>query len=128
MFVAMYKPRDWPKLASDLDAALDGDGAPILNIVQQDVELNNSIPASTQYAINAVTCVDGPRFANNTDKGAILKHLVEEAKLAVDVAPHFAGLDKEVCHHWQVEPVERFDGPFNHTLANPILVIGNTVR
>ncbi|CAE6498727.1 unnamed protein product, partial [Rhizoctonia solani] len=29
------------------------------------------------------------------------------------------------CHHWPVRAVERFTGPFNHTLKNKIMVIGN---
>jgi hypothetical protein len=28
------------------------------------------------------------------------------------------------CHHWPVRAVERFTGPFNHTLQNKIMVIG----
>lgn len=32
-----------------------------------------------------------------------------------------------MCHHWKSREAERFVGPFNHTtLANDILVIGNT--
>ncbi|RDX45246.1 hypothetical protein OH76DRAFT_1007738 [Lentinus brumalis] len=30
------------------------------------------------------------------------------------------------CPFWPVRAVERYEGPFNKTLANPILVIGNT--
>ncbi|KAG8790262.1 hypothetical protein FRC12_012378 [Ceratobasidium sp. 428] len=29
------------------------------------------------------------------------------------------------CHHWPVRAVERFTGPWNSKLSNPILVIGN---
>lgn len=32
------------------------------------------------------------------------------------------------CHHWPVIPVGRFEGPWNHTLRNPILILGNMVR
>ena len=33
-----------------------------------------------------------------------------------------------ICSLWPERAVERYEGPFNKTLANPILVIGNTVR
>ncbi|CCO32649.1 hypothetical protein BN14_06712 [Rhizoctonia solani AG-1 IB] len=29
------------------------------------------------------------------------------------------------CHRWPVRAVERYTGPWNKTLSNPILVIGN---
>ena len=29
------------------------------------------------------------------------------------------------CHRWPVRAVERFTGPWNHTLKNPIIIIGN---
>jgi hypothetical protein len=29
------------------------------------------------------------------------------------------------CHRWPARNVERYSGPFNNKLANPILVIGN---
>lgn len=32
------------------------------------------------------------------------------------------------CQYWLDRPVERFEGPWNHTLRNPILILGNTVR
>ena len=32
------------------------------------------------------------------------------------------------CSVWQERAVERYHGPFNKTLANRILVVGNTVR
>lgn len=32
------------------------------------------------------------------------------------------------CPFWPTRAVERYEGPFNKTLANPILIIGNTVR
>lgn len=31
------------------------------------------------------------------------------------------------CQYWPVDPPERFEGPWNCTLRNPILVLSNTV-
>jgi hypothetical protein len=36
------------------------------------------------------------------------------------------GSASHYCHKWPVRAVERFHGPWNHTLAWPILIIGNT--
>lgn len=39
----------------------------------------------------------------------------------------FAGLSTgPVCFHWRAEETERYTGPWNSSLANTILVIGNT--
>jgi hypothetical protein len=40
------------------------------------------------------------------------------------VGPQF-GSAAFLCHKWPVRNVERYQGPWNHTLKNPILVIGN---
>ena len=32
------------------------------------------------------------------------------------------------CEFWPVAPPERYLGPWNKTLANPILIVSNTVR
>ena len=32
------------------------------------------------------------------------------------------------CSYWPVRAVERYQGPFNKTFANRVLIIGNTVR
>lgn len=58
----------------------------------------------------------------------MIKHIVERnANTTRDVSPHFGGLETEGCANWKVEPAEVFRGPFNRTLANTIVIIGNTV-
>ena len=32
------------------------------------------------------------------------------------------------CEFWPVTPPERFQGPFNASLRNPVLIVGNMVR
>ncbi|KZS94306.1 alpha/beta-hydrolase [Sistotremastrum niveocremeum HHB9708] len=125
MFVAMYQPRSWPTLASDLLAVINGDGAPIFNIVASELTLNNTVPAQTAYAITAVTCTDIPPY-EDVDEEEVLEHLIEENVLANQVSPHFGGLSKDACHLWKATASERFTGPFNHTLSYPIIIIGNT--
>ncbi|TDL24013.1 alpha/beta-hydrolase [Rickenella mellea] len=126
IFTYLYRPRDWPELASVLSSAIKGDGAPILEKVIQKVEFNTTIPAKTAAAIHAVTCVDTPSF-DGVDKDAAFEDLVDEIVIAwKDVSPHFGSIEIDMCHHWSVRETERFTGPFNHTLSNEILIIGNT--
>jgi hypothetical protein len=42
---------------------------------------------------------------------------------AILVGPQF--VVPYACHKWPARSVERYQGPWNHTLKNPILVIGN---
>jgi len=84
-----------------------------------------SEPARTEFAIDAVTCADAPPFPESVDQEEILKHMIEEDTLTQGVAPHFAGIFGSMCHHWKAEPSERFTGPWNNTLSNPIVIIGN---
>ena len=52
--------------------------------------------------------------------------MIDETTLAQQISPHFAGYMNNVCHHVTARSVERFTGPFNHTLNNEMLIIGNT--
>lgn len=100
---------------------MDGDGTAVLNGLSH-----------TQYLSDlersAVSCNDNKPFKAPTPEEVIdeqldvLKHLTRFA-LAVVVAEPDAG-----CQYWPVTPPERFLGPWNHTLRNPVLIISNTVR
>ncbi|KDQ20372.1 hypothetical protein BOTBODRAFT_26373 [Botryobasidium botryosum FD-172 SS1] len=126
IFAAMYKPRGWPALASQLAAAVHKkDGKLILDAMQDDVEVGTK-PATTAVAINAVTCVDTP-VPKNLDFDTAVEDIVDEIVQALEVAPHFGAIETSfMCHHWKARETERFTGPFNATLSNDILVIGNT--
>jgi hypothetical protein len=125
----MYRPRGWPGLARFLEAALTGDGAPILNSKQGDLNLSDTTsPQKTGSAIYAVTCTDGPPLANKYSDEEVVDLLVNAAIDTYDrSSTMFAGLAAEpICFHWKPRASERFTGPFNSSLANPILIIGNT--
>lgn len=78
---------------------------------------------------NAVSCNDVAAFAPPTaeelvDGGlAVLKNVSRFAFVLAFAEPETAG-----CQYWPVTPPERFQGPWNQTLRNPILVISNKVR
>ncbi|KAG8736013.1 hypothetical protein FRC10_009886 [Ceratobasidium sp. 414] len=84
----------------------------------------NNDPPSTDYAFQAVACADAADPGNVTTK-MVFDSLVDSARTA---SPIFGQLWSEAglyCHNWPVRAVERFTGPFNKTLSNKIIVIGN---
>lgn len=76
------------------------------------------------YTFQAITCGDSIDQDNITTQ-AVFDELVRVVK---DVSPMF-GIQfpqpTHYCHRWASRAVERFAGPWNHTLKNPIIVIGN---
>jgi hypothetical protein len=81
----------------------------------------------TYMAITAVTCVDAPavHFKNAED---VINDMVEASIKADEVSRHFGAITQAetMCHRWKARETESFTGPFNETLSNDILVIGNT--
>ncbi|KAF8677373.1 alpha/beta hydrolase fold [Rhizoctonia solani] len=127
LFINMYRPRGWPALAEQIAAGINGDGAPITNAVLNTIERNSTKKAQTAMAIEAVTCVDGPELYDVDPHKAVEAIIEENVQTYGQVSTHFAGVEVSMCHHWKTREAERFVGPFNHTtLANDILVIGNT--
>ncbi|KAL5536829.1 hypothetical protein ACEPAF_652 [Sanghuangporus sanghuang] len=122
-FSYLYRPREWPDLASKLAAALEGNGVPIVEYSLDKIELNTTVEARTSSAIDAVTCVDTP----GVYKAQTLDDIIDEMAVAQTVASwHFGAQDLDMCHHWKARESERFTGPFNQTLAHEMLIIGNT--
>lgn len=126
-FSYLYRPRDWPTLATNLASAIAGNGVPIVDYFLEKVELNTTISPRTSAAIYAVTCVDTPPFPEDLTLDEALEDVLHEIELSQRLTSrHFSALDIDLCQHWTTRAVERFTGPFNHTLKNEILVIGNT--
>ncbi|TBU51516.1 TAP-like protein-domain-containing protein [Dichomitus squalens] len=114
----LESPTGWPQIAAGLAEAMRGDGAAVLNVVntRELVDLERS----------AVSCNDQRPFAPPTaetivDAGLeVLKH-VSRFFWSVIIAEPDSG-----CQYWPVTPPERYLGPWNKTLNNPILIISNT--
>lgn len=123
----MYRPRDWPELASQLASAVQGDAKGIYDMQMRPLTLNPSIPDETLDSAYAVMCLDSLEFSD-VERGQVFEWMVEEVvNKGSKVYPHFVSVQGfPLCHHWRVHASERFTGPFNHTLNNEILIIGNT--
>ncbi|KAG8736012.1 hypothetical protein FRC10_009885 [Ceratobasidium sp. 414] len=127
LFGGMYSPKEWPHLASQIlnisqflmnDTGPNNNSPdtkrspdlpmlrrhPIFPVTRRQNPSNNSDPAP-DYALQAVTCADA------ADPGNVTTKMVfdEMVKVTREVSPMF----------------ERYAGPWNTQLSNPILVIGN---
>ena len=112
-------PQTWPTIAAGLAAAMGGDGSAMLDTVNTKdlVDLERS----------AVSCNDQKPFAAPSaetvvDAGLSALEKVSRFFFSVIVSEPDSG-----CQFWPVTPPERYLGPWNKTLNNPILIISNTV-
>ncbi|KAG8720004.1 hypothetical protein FRC09_010255 [Ceratobasidium sp. 395] len=140
IYQAMYGPNRWPALATKLQAiraslkqVMSGSSRrsfelpPWQEITKRQANASNpdesDLPSST-YAIHAITCTDA------VDPGDTTTRMVfdEIVRVTREVSPMFGpiwNIAGFVCHKWPVRAVERYTGPWNKKLSNPILVIGN---
>ncbi|QRW17406.1 Abhydrolase domain-containing protein [Rhizoctonia solani] len=140
LFRGMYTPRGWPALAEAAAAYAETFRnlsllsnspqkrwllEPLSDISRRQASNNgttNNDPAP-DYSFQGVTCADAADAGNVTTKD-VFDFLVDVTR---EVSPMFGpqwtdgGL---YCHRWPVRAVERYTGPWNKKLANPILVIG----
>ncbi|KAH9928020.1 TAP-like protein-domain-containing protein [Epithele typhae] len=111
-------PQIWPASAVAFAQAMAGDASAVLNLINTKglVDLERS----------AVTCNDVRPFAGPTPEA-----WVEVGLAALNISRFaLAGTTTEPddgCEFWPASPPERFEGPFNSTLRNPILIVSNTV-
>ncbi|KAI0356986.1 hypothetical protein OH77DRAFT_1534392 [Trametes cingulata] len=116
---ALESPSSWPKAAHAFNQAMNGHGAAILNSLRASQYLSD-------LERSAVSCNDNKPFPAPTPEEVIDEQLyvlehVSRFGLSVVVSEPDAG-----CQYWPVTPPERFLGPWNNTLRNPILIISNT--
>ncbi|KAI9056406.1 hypothetical protein FKP32DRAFT_1586161 [Trametes sanguinea] len=116
---ALISPTSWPSAASDIAQALAGNGTAMLNAVNE--------KDTKDLERSAVSCNDAAPFAPPTAQQVIDEQLydlehVSRFSLAVVTSEPDAG-----CQFWPVTPPERFEGPWNRTLKNPMLIISNTL-
>lgn len=127
MFAGMYRPREWPVLASQLASAMKGGAKDIVDLQLRQLTLDTTIPANTGASGYAIGCLDSPGFSDYERKQAFDLIVEETVRNAYKVYPHFLPTQGfPMCHHWPAGAAERFTGPFNHTLSNVILITGNT--
>lgn len=113
-------PQSWPDMAQVLAATLAGDVSGAVDIV--------NTPQYVDLQRSGVSCNDQKPFKAPTpeetiDEAVDVYEKVTRFNLAVTIAEADSG-----CQYWPVSPPERYTGPWNNTLKNPLLIISNTVR
>ncbi|KAF8314505.1 alpha/beta-hydrolase [Clavulina sp. PMI_390] len=129
IFRSMYKPREWDALASNLAALLAGDGAPLLSVHQASINFSDTTSAQkTSYIVNAVSCSDGPPMVREWTSEESVQQALDMAVETYETSTTlFSGIEQiTACSTWKATASERYTGPWNSSLANPILIIGNT--
>jgi len=132
LYDAMQQPSTWPLFASILEEAMRGDPTRYLNRV-----LPNSSPDRLNYAElarYAVTCIDSlPYNKSNPSTFPTPESIARGIVARVNNASKYFGGSTGLtdvdggCQFWPVDGVERYAGPWNKTLANPVVVVSSTV-
>ncbi|CAE6457439.1 unnamed protein product [Rhizoctonia solani] len=139
IYKGMYTPSAWSQLAQNLAGAHEflekaigaqttrslpassNDALPLQSTTDS-ISTNDLL--APDYAFHGVTCADAVDPGNTTTQDVF--HFLEHVTRTVSpmFGPSWVS-SGFVCHHWPVRAVERYTGPWNKMLANPILVIGN---
>ncbi|GAB1518887.1 hypothetical protein RhiTH_001952 [Rhizoctonia solani] len=130
LFLGILRPRTWSPIAESLKKAMNGDPTAIMN----DLVPDSSRPVADKGDLYryAVTCLDALPF-DDPSTWPTAEQLADQAINRIrKVSPHF-GISATLsepdggCEFWPAKGVERFTGPWNHTLAYPILVASTAV-
>ncbi|CAE6498743.1 unnamed protein product [Rhizoctonia solani] len=141
LWSGMYLPRQWPDLAQNLaqiSMALSNSANSTSTLKARDLsrrinpmpfmrrDNTNSSDPATEYAYQAITCADAVDTGNSTTQ-QVFETVVDLTDNYTRMFGPFIGWYAAgmYCHRWPIRAVERFTGPFNHTLKNKIMVIGN---
>lgn len=111
-------PSIWPEAASAIADALSGDSSNVLGFLG---------PPTLDMERSAVSCNDNKPFSPPSSETIVdtwLKNFqeVSHAAFSFPISEPDGG-----CQYWPVTPPERYEGPWNKTLRNPILILSNTV-
>ena len=111
-------PKRWPETAIAIADALSGNVSTVLSLLG---------PSTLDMERRAVSCNDNNPFSPPSSETIVdtwLKNFQEITHFAFSfpINEPDAG-----CQYWPVTPPERYQGPWNKTLRNPILIISNTV-
>ncbi|CDO72499.1 hypothetical protein BN946_scf184980.g40 [Trametes cinnabarina] len=128
VYSGLYQPQSWATLAnntlfSDIDSVLH------INATQQTrrtLAKRATFSAANSYTEPAVVCADSV----DADTSLSMKDIFDEiVNVTRTVSPSLVGAFWPIpwhrCLYWPVRAVERYQGPFDRTLANRVLVIGN---
>lgn len=119
IFMLLQRPPVWEIGSEVLSEAINGDGTALLNSIQYGV-----------YDLErpAVSCNDNMPFKAPSAEEIIDEWLDVYENVTRFVFSTVITEPDSGCIYWPVTPPERFNGPWNHTLKNQILVMSSLVR
>ncbi|KAL1686582.1 Alpha/Beta hydrolase protein [Schizophyllum commune] len=125
---ALYKPNTWGDLAAQLKTIYDiaqgnGDSGSARRIVKREDD-DDQQPADISDSLMAISCGDSIDAGNATIQNTFDETLFVTRNVSPLFEPSFSSQGTS-CYAWPVRAVERYAGPWNNKLSNPILVIGN---
>ncbi|KAI0743110.1 Alpha/Beta hydrolase protein [Daedaleopsis nitida] len=139
LYTMLYFPNQWPQLTNDgLPAIMEQatqEAYGVINAInapRADSKLRSILKRAENetetrsYTTAAVLCADSIDSTGTLNMTDLFDHLVETSRDVSHMFGSFWPFHTYYCNYWPVRSVERYTGPFNKTLANPILVIGNT--
>ncbi|CEL63069.1 Putative hydrolase Mb2247c OS=Mycobacterium bovis (strain ATCC BAA-935 / AF2122/97) GN=Mb2247c PE=3 SV=1 [Rhizoctonia solani AG-1 IB] len=132
LYDAIEAPSRWPAFARDLEDAIQGNPAPLLNKILPNPTRDRFDHAN--LARYAVTCIDSLPF-NKSDPSTFPtpESLAERIVARINSTSKYFGGSPGLtdidggCQFWPVDGVERYAGPWNRTLSNPVMVISSSV-
>ncbi|KAG8722899.1 hypothetical protein FRC09_005503 [Ceratobasidium sp. 395] len=147
IWAGMYRPSGWKALAQFLrdtsealhnstipaatskltERAAAARHAPIPTLIHRRADSNDTDQSNPDldFSPQAIACSDSSNSSNGTSQQVFdfeVNATDERTKLLGSVTWL---MPDTFCHRWPARAVERYAGPFNRTLANPIIVIGN---
>ncbi|KAG8707349.1 hypothetical protein FRC09_001880 [Ceratobasidium sp. 395] len=133
LYKGMYSPTEWPGLRKELQhcwtflnklpSRKNRCFQDLYGSLEDQSTPTNRDPPNT-YSLQGITCADA------VDRNDVTTEMVFESLVNVtrNVSQMFGpkwGIGGLYCHQWPVRAVERYAGPWNKTLSNKIIIIGN---
>ncbi|RPD59757.1 alpha/beta-hydrolase [Lentinus tigrinus ALCF2SS1-6] len=131
LFTVMYEPVLWQSYAGEfarLFKTVQTEWAPPTNtsIQSRSKSRRQSVPQDgVSFAEAAIYCADGIDSDGTTMSG-LFDYIVNVTRTVSPLIGATWPIDAFYCSFWPARAVERYTGPFNKTLGNKVLVIGNT--
>ncbi|KAI9058622.1 alpha/beta-hydrolase [Trametes sanguinea] len=126
---ALYSPSQWAALANtsypQAVAAVDAESTGITSANGMRRSLRRrQVNDTKSYTTEAILCSDSVN-----QRGTSMKSVLEDVITASRTSSHIVSAvwpaPFRYCPFWPVRAVERYQGPFNKTLANKVLVVSN---
>ncbi|RMI13055.1 alpha/beta hydrolase [Cellulomonas triticagri] len=119
----LYNEQSWPALTQGLSAALDGNGAVLLQLadIYNDRNADGTYATNSMEAFWSIGCADD---RGTTDPAEMRAQAAEIEQVAPTVGSYF-GFGGVLCANWPVPEAGGLDD-YSAAGADPILVIGTT--